>query len=63
MVKSQLSSIMSLLRVQCPLWFRQRMVVAGDVQPSLEGGLFSEDLTMRRNRESDIDVMLQMKLR
>ena len=54
---------MSLLRVQYPLLFRQRTVVVGDVQPSLEGGVSSEDLIMRRNRESDIEVMLQMKLR
>lgn len=58
-----MSSIMSLLRVQYPLLFRQRTVVVGDVQPSLEGGVSSEDLIMRRNRESDIEVMLQMKLR
>jgi len=61
-VKSQVSSIMSLLRVQYPLLLRQRtVVVVGDVQPSLEGGLFSGDLIMSRNRESVIEVMLHVK--
>ena len=55
---------MSLLRVQCPLLLRQRIVVVvGDVRPSFEGSLSSENLIMRRNRESDVEVMPHMKLK